>query len=97
MTIVAERLEECLFGVPLVRRGPGLVHEQVEQRGDDATDGRIDDEEGEERRARDETADSRTDEPRHVADDPQNTETFLALLLRENVRNHRRVSGSAHF
>ena len=80
-----------------VRRRPGLVHEEVEQHRDDAADRCIDDEQREERRSRDEAADRRPDEPRHVADDPQNAESLLALLLRKDVGDHRRVRRAAHF
>ena len=45
--------------------------------------------------ARHEAADGRPDEPGHVADDPQNAESFLSLLLRKNVGDHRRVRGTA--
>ncbi len=95
--IVSKGFEKSLLDVPLVRCRPGLSHEQIEQQCDDAADGRVDDEQREERRPRHEPADGGPDEPRHVADDPQNAEPLLSLLLRKNVGNHRGVRRGTHF
>ena len=74
-----------------------LGHERVEQERNDAADDGVEDEQREERRPRDEAADRRSDEPRHVADDPENAEALLALLLGKDIGDHRGVRRAANF
>ena len=60
------------------------------------TDDGIGDEEGKKRFPRHESADGWSDDPGHIADDPQNAKTLLAFVFRQDIRDHGAVGWSGN-